>query len=267
MKGNRIISSALLCILLCAVNVGSAENYLRQGLEWTVNVGYMGPKGEDVSYDIYYLLENGVMPDGEEILVVKKSFDKDGDFIPCDTIKVAGDQVYYYLDWPSMKRWELLYDFSISQGETVSVIIPGAGENDNSYSQALCCMGTGELEKHNGMKVLYMLEEDLLEYDSTLHYNRGEWIVGLGSTNGIISMPFFNACGGSTEMIEASIDGTKIYTSPSSSPSLLKIPESAVDESPEVWYRLDGTRIEGKPSDKGVYIRRQGSKAEKRILF
>lgn len=58
------------CILGGAINLQASENYLRAGLEYTVRAEYMGSSGEE-SFDAYYILEDGLVTGGEEILVVK----------------------------------------------------------------------------------------------------------------------------------------------------------------------------------------------------
>ncbi len=176
--------------------------------------------------------------------------------MPCDTLRVDGEKVYYYL--PSGKCWELLYDFSISVGETVSVVIPGNWNNESGNLQTLRCMGSKEDE---GIKMLYMLEQEIAESGDIYNPVYGTWIAGLGSTKGVISMLFFNSSGGTTTLIEAKLGDSIIYSKPSGIESAI----AGSVESPEIWYNLDGTKMEGAPTAKGLYIVRRGAKAEKRI--
>lgn len=228
----------LIAIMTFAALGCSAGNYLADGMSWNVTVipaptGFEEPTVESVQYiDGVATLNNR-----ECYKLYERKGSEEASFL-CYLCN-SDEQVLFSFDGAD-DSWRLLYDFAISVGESRDVY----SIRSNNRQSTVYCESVDPVEI-GGMSFTQITLQELDEYSSLSHITL-HWLVGIGSTEGLVDNATFIMDGAGTHILTSvALNQTEIYNA-----SIESVLNDAV--APSVRYKIDGTPFTD--ADTGIYI-------------
>ncbi len=133
-------------------------------------------------------------------------------------VKTEGDQVFFKKTLSS--EWLLMYDFSLSPGDVVTVYQPDYADSEGLPRPAyLKCTGVSESEEYEGLIAMELEEYSDDSYEANLDaeperfkLGSGTWLKGVGSTQGVLWNAGFGMCGWGSRLMDVLFNGEILYS-------------------------------------------------------
>lgn len=268
--------AAAMVIFTCLAfnNIILAENYFVEGTKWHIYRTPVKPYDSFPSDAKSFIwLAKPTEKLGKECLGIYHQQDftgKDAIPLPPDLmayISTDGDKVYFLR--PKYADWVPMYDFSLKPGESTE-IAAYAFYTDEPRMYTVTCEERRPSADYPGIEEMVMKRTNYPYTDYPAPFTEGEyeyWLVGIGRTTG----PYWNielAYNGSNmrdSIISVQSNGKTICSINNAEilgkASIEDINADTQATEPVGYYDLQGRKVNN-PTD-GVFIRVQGSKAEK----
>ncbi|MDE6230463.1 MAG: hypothetical protein K2M37_02465 [Muribaculaceae bacterium] len=123
-------------------------------------------------------------------------------------VKTEDNRVYVSED--GTQDWLLIYDFNLQPGEGTTIYhYPYGGSGSRVITTYVECKEIVDSPDYPGLKIM-KLEE--FESESDRSYPRyGEWLIGIGSADGVLHNGRFQMDGGGSRLVEVLVDGKQVY--------------------------------------------------------
>ena len=199
------MKSYLLSILLLFPVFVDAQVHFDDGASWkTLMLGSSSPQGE------MGIAKNQL--DGDTLVgdfTARKLYEVSGNVRSLlATIRTEKEKVYFKL--PDRPDWYLMYDFGLTPGTGCDVYSILDAHRVPYKSYVKCVALTENDDQYNGWDTMTLEEYETADCECKL--GTGTWIQGLASTLGVLQNSMFAPQGGTSELLEASLDGEVLYT-------------------------------------------------------
>lgn len=180
--------TAFLCTSLVHPSVVSAENAFVNGMSWESTVyGTQSPVIDEHVQTV--VIDGETEAFGTSCLQMWEITDNDDTTkSPAAIVYSEGDKIYFQTD-PTAGKWELLYDFGLTEGDKCTVCVPGNwGESSEGRNAYLKCTAVYDSDEYPGLQIMEM--EEFADETFSTSIGGGKWIKGISSERGVLDNSF-----------------------------------------------------------------------------
>lgn len=200
--------SIILFMIISTTPRGLCENIFCEGTTWTVEyIGTHNPDGYG-NYVEYKIQGDTIIGNTQSYKLYSIPSSNNSTIIPITFLRSSEDKVWFWHE--NSSDWYLLYDFSLKIGEGCYVYTIPTSDEKTIPSKTFVVCSSIETSSSYGNKeqlIIHEYNDDSCEY----FIGEGKWMIGIGSTKGIIENNNFEEMDGFTSrLIKVSSFGEEI---------------------------------------------------------